>query len=492
MVAPAPASSRRPFDASWLNDFLPHYLTSAGSAMHAEMIGTLGGLSEHRGSRINRIAPRGSAKSTLASKAYPLWAAVEGREPFALLLSDTEEQACSFLAAIKEELEGNETLRAAYPHAAGVGPVWKGAKVRLRNGCMIAAKGAGGRIRGLTNGTRRPTLIVVDDANKKEDAYSPTLRRRALDWVAKDVMPAGEPGHTNFVAVGTAVHREAVVCDLARNPTWETVAYKAIRVFPDRMDLWAEWERILFNLADPDREEAADGYHAEHRADMDAGGELLWPERFPLDFLMKERASLGASAFDSEYQDTPGTAGATEWPADYFDRPDIWLAEWPDDLAGKAFYLDPSKGEGAKAGDYQAHCWGGWSRKLNALCIEADLRREPTTDMVARAIATAQAFGCPVTAETNGTMGLLMAEFERQSAGRMVGLQGIANTDAKLQRIRTLGPFLARGQVKIRPTPGGRMMVDQLRDVPGGEYDDGPDAASGLLRRVLTNLNGGR
>lgn len=32
--------------------------------------------------------------------------------------------------------------------------------------------------------------------------------------------------------------------------------------------------------------------------------------------------------------------------------------------------------------------------------------------------------------------------------------------------------------------------MSQLRDVPNGEHDDGPDAASGLLRRVLVNLNG--
>lgn len=480
-----------PFGLPWLTRFLPHYLTKASSRMHGEIAVSLGTLAGQRGQQVNRMAPRGFAKSTIVSKAYPLWAALEGVEPFTFLLSDTSNQAISFLKAIKFEVESNDAIRSHYGRVARPGREWKSDLITLGNGCMLAAVGAQGRIRGLTNNNRRPTLVVIDDANKREDAYSPTMRARTLDWLRRDVMPVGEPGHTNFVCVGTPIHREAVVCELGRDATWETLTYRAIERMPDRMDLWLQWENVLSNLGDDERKAKADAFYAANRGDMDAGSALLWPERFPLSLLMERRAALGQSAFDSEYGDKPGTAGSTEWPPEYFDRPDLWFDQWPDDLIGKAYYLDPSKGEGSKAGDWQAHGWGGWSKSRNALCVEMDLRREPTTDMVARAISTAQRFGCPVTAETNGTMGLLMAEFERQTNGIMVGLQGINNTDAKLMRIRTLGPFLARGQVKIRNTAGGRETVSQLRDVPNGEHDDGPDCLSALLRRVIVNVNGG-
>ena len=480
------------FSLKWLQTFLPHYLSHATSRMHSELVQSLSTLAEDRGQQINRMAPRGFAKSTLVSKAYPLWAALEGVEPFTFLLSDTSNQAISFLKAIKFEIENNDTIRTHYGRIARPGREWKQDIISLPNGSMIAAVGAQGRIRGLTNNNRRPTLVCIDDANKREDAYSPTMRARTLDWLRRDVLPVGEPGHTNFVCVGTPIHREAVVCDLGRDATWKMVTYKAIERMPDRMDLWQKWEDTLSNLGDDDRAQKAADYYEANRGEMDAGVCLLWPERFPLSLLMERRAALGQSAFDSEYGDTPGTAGSTEWPSEYFDRPDLWFSDWPDDLAGKAYYLDPSKGEGSKAGDWQAHCWGGWSKRHNALYVECDLRREPTTEMVARAIRQAQTFGSPVTAETNSTMGLLMAEFERQSAGRLVGLQGIHNSDAKLQRMRTLGPFLARGQIKIRNTAGGRETVSQLRDVPNGEHDDAPDALSGCLRRVLVNLQGGR
>jgi predicted phage terminase large subunit-like protein len=492
MLAPPVPADPLPFGQDWLKDYLNHYLTNASSRMHSEMVATLAGLSDSRGQQINRMAPRGFAKSTLVSKAYPLWAALEGREPFTLLLSDTSHQAVTFLKSIKREIETNDVIRDHYGRIARPGTEWKQDLITLPNGCMIAAVGAQGRIRGLTNNNRRPTLVVIDDANKREDAYSPTMRARTLDWLLRDVLPVGEPGHTNFLCVGTPIHREAVVCKLATDKTWKTQTYRAIERMPDRMDLWLQWENVLSNLGDDDRKAKADAFYESNRGEMDKGAVLLWPERFTLPLLMERRAALGQSAFDSEYGDTPGTAGSTEWPPEYFDRPDLWFSDWPDDLVGKAYYLDPSKGEGSKAGDWQAHCWGGWSRSRNALYIECDCRREPTTEMVARAIRNAMAFQCPVTAETNSTMGLLMAEFERQSSGRLVGLQGINNTDAKLQRIRTLGPYLARGQVKVRNTAGGRELVAQLRDVPNGEYDDAPDGASGMLRRVLVNLQGGR
>lgn len=487
---PAPVTPT-PFGLKWIEDYLPQYKANGFSRMHVELADTLGTLAETRGQQINRMAPRGFAKSTLVSKAYPLWAALEGVEPFTLLLSDTGKQAVNFLKSIKRELESNDALRKHYGRAARPGAEWKQDLISLPNGCMIAAVGAGGRIRGLTNNNRRPTLVVIDDANKREDAYSPTMRERVLDWLKRDVLPVGEPGHTNFVCVGTPIHRQAVVCELGRDSSWKTETYKAIERWPDRMDLWLQWENILSNLGDNDRKAKADAYYEANRGEMERGSALLWGERFALPFLMGRRAELGASAFDSEYGDTPGTAGSTEWPPEYFDRPDLWFDDWPDDVVGKAYYLDPSKGEGSKAGDWQAHTWGGWSASRNALYVECDVRREPTTEMVARAIAVALRFGCPVTAETNGTMGLLMAEFERQANGRLVGLQGINNHDAKLLRIRTLGPYLARGQVKIRNTAGGRELVSQLRDVPNGEWDDAPDSASGLLRRVLVNLNGG-
>jgi hypothetical protein len=56
--------------------------------------------------------------------------------------------------------------------------------------------------------------------------------------------------------------------------------------------------------------------------------------------------------------------------------------------------------------------------------------------------------------------------------------------DAKSSRIRFAGAYLARRQIRFRNTPGGRMLVEQLRDWPNGDHDDGPDALGVAIRRL--------
>ena len=54
-------------------------------------------------------------------------------------------------------------------------------------------------------------------------------------------------------------------------------------------------------------------------------------------------------------------------------------------------------------------------------------------------------------------------------------------TDPKAVRVRRVGQYLARRQVKVRNTEGGRRLVEQWRDWPNGEHDDGPDSAAACV-----------
>ena len=478
-----------PFGWEWEQKYLSAYVGAAPSKFHIDLLRDLRDLHKTRGTRLNYRGPRGSGKTAHISKAYPLWCALEGVEPLTLLLAETGEQASIYLKAIKTELESNPKILADYPHAAGVGPVWRDDRITLRNGSTIIARGTAGRVLGLTQGAHRPTLVIGDDLNQRGDAYSPTMRRRKIDWFLKDVMKVGGPT-TNFLVAGTSIHREAITCELTRNPAWTTRRYRSILDWPVRTDMWAEWELVFSNLGDPDRRENARKFYESNSVEMDRGHGVLWPDRYPLYDLMCDRAESGPGPFASERQDEEGTDGSTEWPAEYFDRSDLWFLDWPDDLIVRSYFLDPSKGRQDRAGDYQAHVWGGWSKKENALYVEADLRREPGPEMVKRAAEQAKRFHCAgVTVEGNSDgVGLLVSEWRRCAVG--VSLETIHHTDPKLSRIRSLGPLLARGQLKVRNTPGGKLLVDQLRDVPAGEFDDGPDAAAALYKTILAKLRG--
>jgi len=191
-----------------------------------------------------------------------------------------------------------------------------------------------------------------------------------------------------------------------------------------------------------------------------------------------------------------------EFPAEWFERPGFWFEDWPECVL-KVVYLDPSKGRDAKGGDWQALCSAGLVREPTATPGTHDLRvyldcqfhREPVPDMVARAIRTCREWG-PVTSlclEDNGTMGFIGPEVERQTraAGVLLPWELVTNTEPKLFRIRGLGGYLSRGQIRVRNTPGGRLLRAQLGDVPMGQFDDGPDAAAGAVRRLEQLTCGG-
>ncbi len=82
-------------------------------------------------------------------------------------------------------------------------------------------------------------------------------------------MNAGDPD-TNTVVLGTALHRECIVCRLQQTPGWRVKVFKSIEQWPARMDLWREWENILFDYADLDREAKARAFYEANREMMHA------------------------------------------------------------------------------------------------------------------------------------------------------------------------------------------------------------------------------
>jgi hypothetical protein len=233
------------------------------SDLHRTLVDDLGSLRNRRGQRLCYLAPRGSAKSTWSTFAYPLHAACHQEEPFIVLTSDTANQAEVYLETIKRELEENDALAAAYPGACGKGPLWRGDRIRLRNGVQIASFSTGRKTRGLRAGASRPSLIVVDDPQNKDHIISELQRSRSWEWFTKDVMNAGAP-RTNVVVLGTALHVDCIVCRLQKTPGWQTKVFKQIVDMPRRMDLWREWELILHDWESPDREAKARAFYEAH------------------------------------------------------------------------------------------------------------------------------------------------------------------------------------------------------------------------------------
>jgi predicted phage terminase large subunit-like protein len=256
------------------------------------------------------------------------------------------------------------------------------------------------------------------------------------------------------------------------------------------MDLWSQWEGLLhdFELSDEEREARARAFYEARQEEMSRGteGKILWPAREPLYELMKLRAVIGPAAFASEKQGDPINPESCEWPSDYFDGPGFWFHDWPDRPLARSLALDPSKGTDSKVGDYSAFVKLAVYDNPLRLYVEADIKRRDTAQIVADGVEHVHLwqpdwFGL----ETNSFQELFAPDFRRAAQEEKVFLPlfGIPNTVNKEVRIRRLTPYLSQRQLRFKArSPGTLLLVQQLKDFPQGDHDDGPDALEMAIR----------
>ncbi len=195
-----------------------------------------------------------------------------------------------------------------------------------------------------------------------------------------------------------------------------------------------------------------------------------------------------------------------EWPAEFF--PDsIWFDEWPDNLAWRAMALDPSKGQHdktkkGKLPDDSAIVSLGVTPDA-VLWVDADMDNarpveagpgEPS--IVDSAIQRYQEFRpAGVLVECNGFQELVATALRRVARERRIEIMvyAITSSVSKESRIRNLTVYLAQRRLRVRNTKGGRRLVQQMRDFPMGEHDDGPDAlhmATKLVDYLISGKSG--
>jgi predicted phage terminase large subunit-like protein len=280
---------------------------------------------------------------------------------------------------------------------------------------------------------------------------------------------------------------------LHETPGWTSKIFKSITRWPRNMSLWAQWESIYTDLKNPNYEADAQKFYEDHRPAMHEGAELLWPELEDLPTLMRMRVESGHAAFEREKQNSPIDPNACEWPESYFDER-IWFDQWPPNLRLKTMALDPSKGADARRGDYSALVAIGVDR-AGIIYVEADLARRSTPEVVATGVDWFRRFRPDVFGvESNQFQDLLagefVAEFRRQGilSARPAPIE---NHTAKQVRIRRLGPYLSSRRLRFKArSPGTRLLVDQLREFPIADHDDGPDALEMALRLAAELLHG--
>ena len=206
--------------------------------------------------RILFIAPRGFSKSTICSRFYPLWLACYGMKKDIFLVSATISLAKENLRYIRNEIENNETIKAAFGDLKS--DKWTEEQVNLSNGVIIRAKGREFQIRGF-----RPDCIICDDLEDEEVLYSKEQRDKLENWFFRTLIPTLKPDQ-QLVYIGTKLHQFALIASLEKKKEFLKRSYKAL-----------------------------------------VEGKSIWEEMWSAEKLRDMRDEIGIYAFEAEYQNNP-------------------------------------------------------------------------------------------------------------------------------------------------------------------------------------------
>lgn len=314
-------------------------------------------------------------------------------------------------------------------------------------------------ILGTVIGRGADVMLIDDYFTGILDAISETKRDRVYKKYLTDLRSRLSPEGA-MVIIATRWHKEDLIG----------------RLLKDAETTGEEWRVVKFQA-------------------IDEQNRVLWPEKWPLEELESIRASHNASGYpwqwQAMYQQEPPDIIDSEWPSHYFE--DIWCEELPEDkdTTIRVVALDPSLGKSDKS-DYSALVTVA-KRHNGTYVVAADLQRRPAPKIVKDGVRLledtgTEYFGC----ESNQFQELLVNQFEEETERKNLGVRTFRmnNQVNKTTRIRGLSPLLDRGLIKFVPSPGTRLLVEQLRGFPSHKHDDGPDALEMGVRLCEKLLRG--
>ena len=314
----------------------------------------------------------------------------------------------------------------------------------------VITAGIGGGI-----GGEGASLLIVDDLIKDaKKASSESYRDDCWDWFVSTAWTRLSPVGVCIV-IGTSWHRD-------------DYQQRIKREFPDE----------VLDICLPAIAEENDLLGREV-------GEALWPDQWGLEWLEQQQKIEGPYYWNALYQQRPSQNEAAEWPAEYFDG--IFVDAMPDAFELTSVGVDPSKGR--QKGDYSAIVAAGTCGGL--IFVDSIVERMPAEKIIRVTANQAMRYGAEMVGiEAIQFQELLAAELndylrrERLPAFNVAPL--IDNTPKEI-RIRRLGGWLAQKRLRFLNTPGNRLLVEQLKDFPLGDHDDGPDALE-MAIRMLSEL----
>ncbi|MBN1455045.1 MAG: phage terminase large subunit [Methanomicrobia archaeon] len=416
---------------------------------------------EKRHKRSLWLEPRHTFKSTIFTKAYPIWRLLWNPELRILIVNDTAGNAQAFLSEIVNHYLRNEKLIALYeqiyhtiplnPHTAKSKSIMLTTRTKNYSEPSIRTVGALGNIV-----SAHYDLIIVDDLCNIKDRESPAIRAKKKLWfqdLPSILTPQGE-----LVIVGTHWH-----CD----------------------DLYSHIinQQLSPALADEDR------YYIQRES---CYLENTTCSRFPTIFSDQKLQSLaeekGTALFACQYLNSPISPKEQIFTLEHLHT--IPKARINLQNAEAFAFCDPSLG----ANDFSAiitllryhdfwivyHCI--LSRMRHSQLIEKlielhQLFQYRLVGIEANSLNKARSDTEPCTFE-------LTLRHQQRQVGVSMPYELVWHSARKEARIQDIEPYITNGQLLFLESHNQDYpeLIDQLIQFPAAAHDDGPDALAGAIK----------
>lgn len=416
------------------------------------------------------IAPRGHAKSTAITHSYTLSEILFRGSNYIIIVSDTEGQACQFLADIKKELLDNDDVRELF----GSFKVYKdnesdfiaefedGAKFRIQ------AKGAEQKLRGLKWDNKRPNLIVIDDLENDEAVMTKERREKLKRWFYGALVPCLSPsGKIRYV--GTILHMDSLLENIFSERPFHISKCKIEETDLKISKQWPQRSNWLV---------------AKYKAHNEDFSQILWPQRFDQEFFVGKRNSFRAQGlpdlYSQEYLNIPIDESVA-----FFRRSDFKAMTEEDFKKRKNFYVacDLAISEKQTA-DYSVWVVGGMDETGMLYIVDVLRERCDGREIVNNIISMQRAYKPEIFTIEQGAIEKSIGAYLREEmlkTNTYININVMRPDKDKLIRARSVQARMRAGAIKFdKDAEWYEAFERELLEFPRSKNDDQVDSFAWL------------
>jgi predicted phage terminase large subunit-like protein len=426
------------------------------------------------------IAPR-MGKSYLISYYFPAWYLANYPRKSIMMVTHTADLAVDFGRKVRN-LVDSDRYKELFPGITLAADSKSAGRWNTNHGGSYFAVGVGGAIAG-----RGADLLLCDDPHNEQDIKNGNMDAfdKTYEWFTTGartrLMPGGQIAiiHTRW-ATNDLIGR--LTKDMVMNEgadQYEIVEFPAI--------LEKEVEVEVQDPNDPDNPDA------KTKA-TEVVQKSLWPEQWPLEALLRTKASMPAYQWNAQYMQAPtseeGALVKREWWR-------VWEKEAPPfpDFIVQAWDTAFEKNNRS---DYSAcTTWGVWypeaapddptSGKANIILLDAikDRMEFPELKEVAyKKFKEWESYGVPITLIVEKKASGAPLIYELRQRGLVVGEYTPSKGHDKIARVNSITDMFASGMVWAPQTRWAEEVINELAEFPAGAHDDYVDSITLALRRI--------